>query len=181
MRHGARNGDHLAVGQRQVADAGLEVDGQTHAIGDGLGLAAHARRIEECRRTAAAQPVQRQIGGDVEIGDDAVIDVLVHGDDTGADCLGRRVWREVEAGEMHRAGAALIDAADDLDQGGFAGAVGAHQHGDLARMQFERDAAKHLVLAKGFPQAIHTEHGISAHSFLPDRDAMGCIGNCQHD
>ena len=75
----------------------------------------------------------------------------------------------------------VVDAADDFDEGGFAGAVGAHQHGDLTGMQFERDAAKHLDMAKGFPQAVHAEHGIIAHSFLPDDDAMGYIINCQHD
>ncbi len=90
VRHGASNRHHLAVGQRKIADAGLEVDGQSHAVGDGLCLAAHAARIEQGRRAAAAQPVQRQIGGDIEIGDDAVIDVLMNGDDTGTDRLRRR-------------------------------------------------------------------------------------------
>ena len=105
---------------------------------------------------------------DVEIGHHAVIDVLMHGDDAGANGFGGGLRVEGLAGELHRACAAQIDAADDLDQGGLAGAVGAHQHRDLTRKQLERDAAKHLVLAKEFPQALHTEHGIQAHSFLPD-------------
>ena len=142
---------------------------------------AHAAGIEEQRRAFAAQPVERQIGGDIEIGDDAVIDVLVHGDDAGADRLGRRVRREVLASEVHGAAGMVIDAADDLHEGGFAGAIGAHQHGDLTCMQFERDAAKHLDMAEGLPQAVHAEHGIIAHSFLPDDDAMGYIINCQLD
>ena len=34
MRHGARDRDHLAVGERQVADPRIEVDVQPHAGGD---------------------------------------------------------------------------------------------------------------------------------------------------
>ena len=181
MRHGPRDRHHLPVRQREIADASLEVEGQPHAIGDRPGLGTDAGRLEQRRGALAAQPVERQVGGDVEIGHHAVIDVLVDGDDTGADGFGGRPGIEGLPGKPHRAAAAFVDAADDLDQGGLAGAVGAHQHGYLARMQFNRDAAKHLVLAEGFPQALHTEHGICAHSFLPDHDAMGCIGNCQHD
>ena len=177
----ARDRHHLAIGQRKVVDAGLEIDGQPHAVGDRLGLAAHAGRIEQQWRAIAAQPIERQIGGDVEISDDPVIDVLVNGDDAGADRFRRRVRREVLAGEAHGAAAALVDAADDLDEGGFAGAVGAHQHGHFAGMQLQRDAAKHLVAAKGFPQSLYAEHGIADHAFLPDHDAMVYVGNCQHD
>ncbi len=186
MRHGAGNRHHLAVGQREIADPGLQVDGQPHAVGNRFCLATHPARIEQGRRAAAAQPVECQIGGDIEVGDDTVIDVLMNGDDAGADRLRRRFWREVlrcevVAGEAHRAAAALVDAADDFDQRGFAGAVGTHQHGYFAGMQIERDAAKHLDMAEGLPQPVDAEHGIIAHSFLPDHDARDCSVNCQHD
>jgi hypothetical protein len=102
VRHGASNRHHLAIGQRKVADAGFQVYGQSHAVGDGLRLAAHAAWIEQDRRAAAAQPVQRQIGGDVEIGDDTVIDVLMNGNDTGTDRL-RRHFRTELVPEGHRA------------------------------------------------------------------------------
>ena len=118
------------------------------------------RGLKNSLAPGAVQPVERQIGGDVESDDHAVIDVLVHGDDAGADRLGRGGWRKVLAVERDRAAVARIDAADDAHEGRFAGAVGAHQHGHLAGVQFKADAAKHLCRAKGFPQARYAEHGI---------------------
>ena len=81
MRHGAGDGDHLAVRKRKVVDLSVEIDVKSHAGGHFACLAAYAARIEEELCAGAVQPVERQIGGDVERDDHAVIDVLVHRDD----------------------------------------------------------------------------------------------------
>ena len=169
MRHGARDRHHLAVGERQVADLGVEVDVEPHARGDFARLVAHPARIEEKLRARAVQPVERQVGRDIERHDDAVIDVLVHGHDAGPDRFGGGGRRKVLAVERDRAAVAVIDAADDAHEGGFAGAVGAHQHGDLAGVQLKADAAKHLRRTKGFPQVRYAEYGFCHASSLHQR------------
>ena len=179
MRHGAGDRHHLAVGKRKVADLRVEIDVKSHAGGHFARLPADAARIEEELCAGAVQPVERQIGGDVERHDHAVIDVLVDRDDAGADRLCGRRRREILAVERDRAAVAWIDAADDAHQGRLAGPVRAHQNGHLAGVQVEADAAKHLCRTKGFPQVRYAEHGFCHLSSLTN--ARNNVGNCQYD
>src|SRR5690606_20164625 len=60
------------------------------------------------------------------------------------------------------------------DQGGLTGAVGAHENGDLARLQREIDAAEHLVGPESLGQTLNAERGVHGHVFLPS----GRYGEC---
>ena len=169
MRHRAGDRDHLAVGQREIGDAGTEVDRQAHPVGDRARLATNAARVEKEGRTGAVQPVERQVGGHVEGRHDAVVDVLVDRHQPGANGLGRRVRNEGGAVELHAPGLGPVDPADHPDQGRLAGTVGAHQHGDFAGGELEAHAVQDLVGPKGLLQADEAEYRRRAQSIPPTR------------
>ena len=57
VRHGARDGHHLPIGERKLGDAGGKVNLQPKSVGDRLRLAPDAARIEKQRRALAGEPV----------------------------------------------------------------------------------------------------------------------------
>jgi hypothetical protein len=54
-----------------------------------------------------------------------------------------------------------MDTGEDFNEGGFAGAVFAHERVNLARTEGELDAAQHLHAAKCFADLAHFEEGRS--------------------
>jgi hypothetical protein len=155
------------VGERQIVDIGRKIDGKTHAGSDSRGLAAHPARIEEQFCAAPVQPVEREVRRDVKIGDDTIVDVLVHRDDAGADRLGGRRRFEGLAGKRDHSVVARVDAGKDAHERGFAGAVRAHQNRHRAGLEVEVHPLEHRYRPKGFAHAPNAKHRLFAHSLLP--------------
>ena len=83
---------------------------------------------------------------DGHVGEDAqVLEGARHADAGGR---GRRESRDLLAGELHAAGRERLQAADDVEQRGLAGAVGTDQGGDLALADLERDLVDRLEAAE---------------------------------
>src|ERR1039458_9172256 len=61
------------------------------------------------------------------------------------------------AGHEHAAAGGRLQAQDDPEQGGLAGAVGADQPGELARADREADLAQHLSATKADADPIDSE------------------------
>jgi hypothetical protein len=61
--------------------------------------------------------------------------------------------------QPHLAGIGAMNTAQHLDQGGFSGAVRAHQHRDLPRRQIKVDPAQHGVAAESLGQPADGDGG----------------------
>ena len=167
MRHGTRNRHHLAIRKCQVSDIGRKVDGKAHARGDRRRFATHPARIEKKPRTTPVQPIEREIGRHIEIGDDAVIDVLMHCDNASTDCLGGRRWIKGSICQRDSAGTTRIDAREDAHERRFSGAVGTHQNRHCACFEVEVNTLQDRHRSKGFAHVLNAKHWLFAHKFLP--------------
>jgi len=66
--------------------------------------------------------------------------------------LPRRQAGDVFAGKAHRAAVGLEAAGQHVEAGGLARAVGAHDAGQLALVEIERDALQHYLVAEALVQ-----------------------------
>ncbi len=167
VRHGAGDRHHLPVGERQIVDISGKIYGEAHAGGNDGCLAPYPARVEEQARTAAVQPVEREVGRDVEVGNDAIIDVLVNRHHTSTDRLRRCCRRKREIIQLHGSGVSDVDAAEDAHQCRLSSAVGAHQHRHGTLAQFEIDALQNRYRPEGFAHALDAKHCLFAHALLP--------------
>jgi hypothetical protein len=81
---------------------------------------------------------------------------------------------DVDAAHLEAAGLGAVDAADQVEQGGFARAAAAHQRHRLAGGDFQRGIRQHVVPAARFgiavAYALQAHHGLSAvHPAAPGR------------
>src|SRR5947207_178446 len=131
------------------------------ALGALLRERAHVQPLDDSINPSSELTVQNA----TELGE--ICDVLasgqprVHADLRGHDAnapaylLGRRAG--VEAKDLHGACVRGEQGADDAQRRRLAGAVGPEQAEDLARVRVQRDAAQHLVGAKGLLEAVNPD------------------------
>ena len=145
-------------------------------------LAAHLAMIEEEAVLTTGEPVEHEVGGDVKVSHDAVIDVLMDGDDAGADRIGSRGRVERFAGQFHRAGAMGVNATNDTHERGFSGPVCPHQHCHLARRQAQIDPLQNLDGAERLVQSGYPKDSILNHASSPPKtNAIGHFIKCQRN
>ena len=137
VREGAGDGDELTVGSGEVGEVAVQRQRKAGLVQHGLGLGTDGPARDEERRTRVDEAVQEQRVGDAEAGDADQVGRLVHGDDAGPCRLGRRPRRVGLILEDDAAAVRRQHAGEDLHERGLAGAVGAHQRDDLARVDRE--------------------------------------------
>ena len=126
--------DELLLGHREAAGLGLGRDVSADAMEQLGGAGAAILPADTAQGSGRFEP-QRDVLGDGEVGEQRGL--LINASD--AQLVGRG-GREVVSGlpgEFDRAAIRLMRASDDLDEGGFAGAILAHQSVHLARPQVE--------------------------------------------
>ena len=145
-RDGPGDRDHLLLGDGEGAHGYRRIE--RHAQlgeqpGGGGGHGAVVDQAEAANRLAAQEDVlgDRQVGLELEL--------LVHGADAELLRVGGILDVDGRAGQVNRATVGLVDAAEDLDQGGLAGAVLAHQGVHLARAEIEPGPGQRLHAGEG--------------------------------
>ena len=146
--------DQLLQADRQRSDAlaGVEVEPEIRQLAARrLPHAAPAYEPARPRRLLAKKHVlgHGQVGHGREF--------LVHHADAGRDALARRPELHLPASHGHPTTTRPMHARDDLHEGGFAGAVLAHEAVDLALLQREINAAQGLHAAEALGHAGHLE------------------------
>ena len=132
-----QGGGHLVEHQ----DVGLDrhrarqVDDPQRREGEALGQRAqigvlHAELVHPVAERLDRGPGQAQVRPDVEVGDEGRL--LVDGDDPAPPGLAGRADGQAPAADGDRAGVGPDGAAEDLDEGALARAVGAHERMHLA-------------------------------------------------
>ena len=176
----AADGDQLLVGDGEVADRLVQVDGEAD-LGDGFrGDPAHARAVDQ-GASGGNLAAERDILHDGEVGEDG--EVLV--DDAHADgdgVCGRQV-RVFASRDGHASGIRGVDAGDDLDEGGFARPVFAGQAVDFSGRDLEVDVDQGSHAGEGFADVSHRQHrGVHVGSFprvVPSRPvAVASVSGC---
>ena len=155
--------------------SGARVDVQVQ-LGQQLpGLVVHLRPVQG--DPALDFAAQEDVFGDGQVGD--LVELLVDGGDAGDLRLAGRGEVDRLALEDHLAGVALVDAGQDLHQGGLAGAVLADQGVDLALADVEVDVGErqHAGEALGDPTHLEEELPIlvrRSRRSHHDRLTIGC-------
>ena len=116
--------DDLLVGDGEALGRAVRVDVHAEPGEERLRLFAHRRAVDaaEAVRGLAAH---EDVFGDREVGEERRL--LVDDRDARGLRLGRRCEVDVFAAELEGAGVALVEASDDLDERGLAGAVLTHE------------------------------------------------------
>ena len=166
VRHGARNGDQLPVGNAEIGNRAAHIEIEAHAFGNGARFLKKRAAAQAETVGGLGQAVDHQVRGDIEIRNDTVIDRLVYGHHALPDGIGRRFRPEVAAAETDRATVARMDAGEDFHQRRLACAIGAHQGRDFAAVQFEAETAQDAVVSKGLFETLDLAE-IAAHECLP--------------
>ena len=141
----AGDGDDLAVGGGQGSDRGVEIDGDVEP-GQRLGAEfATALGVDE-GLAFAEQPVEGEVLGHRQAGEqrEVLVDDLNAGGDGGA----RAEVGDGGAVDQKLAFVEVVDAGDDLDEGGFSGAVLAGKADDFGGEDLEVDAVERLHARK---------------------------------
>ena len=155
---GERLGDlgQLLFADAQPFDRAVGWDRQVEAVEQGTGFALHARRSRAAPKGVWSSLPRKMFSATVSSG----IEVQFLVDDRDAVLLGV-AWvaqRQAAAFEKHLALVVRVDAAEDLHQGGFAGAVLADQRVDFARLHGKRDVAQRLHTGKALADGPNFEH-----------------------
>ena len=148
----------MALGLSEIAHRPVERQIKTQDRLDCGGALGDAAAVEHHRTGGLANLVERQILGDRQLLDDAVVDDLVDRMNAGRARLERRAEVDLAAVDFDRAGIGGMDAAQDLGQRGFPGAVGAHQGQNLARPDVEIDVGDRHRAAESFGQAANANY-----------------------
>jgi hypothetical protein len=137
----------------------VDVAVDLEAVQRRAGPAADGAPVEET--AAAGLPAERDVLRDRERRDE--VDLLVDGAD--AEFLGfpRRFGPDDPAGQTHLAGIGRVDAGEDLDQGGLAGAILPEQRVDLA----------------GANREIHVRERHHPGKLLSDAAKLKQVGHCR--
>ena len=160
LQQAAHDLDALALADRKVADHEIRIQPQAVA-GRDLDDPAAQVALRKLRRNA-----QRDILGNGQ-GLEQREMLEDHADAFGAR-LRRPVRREGLAAQRHGAGVGPQHAVDDLDQGGFAGAVLAQQRMDFSLVHAEGDVVVRQDAGKRSGDAFETEKRVR-HAVHPPR------------
>ncbi len=148
----------LALG-RSEADAGrVRVEDVSEADPDQvLPEPATQRRPVEAAAAAGGQGAEVDVLGDREVRDD--LRLLGDEPDAGDARVGRGAQPHLGAVDVDRAGVGRVVTADDLQQGGLARAVLAHQRGDRAGREVQADVAQGRDAGEALGQPGHAQSG----------------------
>src|SRR5471032_2496517 len=108
-------------------------------------------------------------------------DVLEGAGDAGLGHHMRRGWRIRLAGQLEGAGVRLVQAGDDVEEGGLAGAVRPDQAVDLAFHDLDADVGQRLQAAEALVDAGDIQYDLFAHDFLrqPSRQTTLRVYRCR--
>ena len=129
VRHGARDLDHLLVGDRERSHRRARIEGDAE-LAHQLGCLLPGAPVVDQAESVAPLVAEEDVLGDGQLRKQR--ELLVDHVDAGEFCLARRRPAHGLTGEDHLALVGRKRAGDDLDQGGLAGAVLAEQAVDLA-------------------------------------------------
>ena len=130
-RDGLGDLDDLLVGDRQTERRAARVDVHAEPLEEVASPRGACRPVDRGRLPADGHPAHEDVLGDREVGEERRL--LVDDRDAGVLGLGRRAEVDGLAAEQEVPAVAAVDAGDDLDQRGLAGAVLADQGVDASR------------------------------------------------
>ena len=131
--------DHLLLGERQPADGRRRAEAGAEALQERRHHLALLGGVDDVEQPAGARlAADIDVGGNVEIVEE--VELLVHEGDAGAHRRGDAQRAFLDAIDGDGAGIGGDDAAQDLHQSGFAGAVLADEADDLAGCHAHRKA-----------------------------------------
>jgi ABC-type iron transport system FetAB ATPase subunit len=153
----------LSYGRKRACGLEPLALGQRQAVRRNLGAALEAEPLEDAHRRL---PRRSDVGGPAERADHHVLD---HGEraerlhdlecaaDPGMAGAIRAPAGDVEAAQRHAPGIRPVDAGDQVEAGGLAGAVGSDQRDDLAAANGEAHVVDRLEAAEALRDALDDE------------------------
>ena len=161
-RQRLRDLDQLAPRDRQRGQWRVRRDVQAELIEVRPHGLAHLRAIDQPQHTPARRFASEQdVAGDVEIVEQ--VELLVDERDPQRRRAGDAAHDDRRAVDQHLAGVGLLDPADDLHQGGLAGAVLAEQRHDFSRVHVEAYATERLHAGKPLVDRAELEERRAGH------------------
>ena len=152
---GAGDRDHLLERDGEGAELGVDVEVEAEAGEGFFGVASGGAPVDEAQ--AAGLAAEGEVFGDGQRRDE--VDLLIDGRDAAGFGVGRRTRGDASALEGDFAGVGGVDAGEDLDERGFAGAVFAEERVDFAGADGEVDGVEGDDAGETFPDAAGGEEG----------------------